>query len=1062
MEIPAPVVVVEAIRVPALSLGSMATQGLGEGEGAILTLALLLASMEILAPGEGAEVIRAVALSLASMGTRVPEAEGGAIPTPASSLANTATRALEDADVAARAPASLLASTVIRVREAEEGVILVLAWSLVSMEIQVPGAGAGVTPVLASLLASMGTLDLEGVGVAARALVSSPASMLVSTGIPVPEAEAGVTPALALLLASMETPVLVDAGAATLVRGLLMSTNNVQSQGGAVPFPGAEDSNPRGATSAFSVTPTARLSPANNNTPQSVTPQGSPRLGGSRVLATESRSSSPKALTNSSSKESKLTSSDKLSALPASPPTRHRAFRRSLDAPASSSLPAITNNELFKDASFTSLPANSTLPRQSSAEGGTPKQRISSESDRISLPTFHNVRQAFSRSGRASDPAGSPALHPNDLRSQKDLPSSRSASHSRSRAASPLRFLQNWAAGRRGFHTREEPFIPVDPFQAKFKFGIPDLCPSWCFFRDHPTDEEVGLDAEHRHFERLDYACEDTLPTCLPSRSSIEAAFRSASNFLTETLPRILYLYLLLRLPALYFSRVARIFRDAEVSKPDINRMCEGGLLGSGFVPHIDLAASGGVAADLGRRGVGDPPPSGALAAGVGYTAHISAAAAAVPVPLPYPEEWSPPLVSPALVRFKNSWEVFIDSLLREWKTLNLVSALLLSAIMTMFQVPDAAYDPITRTAALISMICALMSLTYGCIYIVRFGTMRSMYRASRWAEEARKTYTVIWWNAWILLAMPAVWLAWSLISFIVCILSFVWRTGSTLDPHERDPMTPRQILGPRIAITAILVLGLIYFALIINTLKSYGTQKRRGEVAASAASAAVAGERVEGDTNNSHTNFGERRGRERQRSQRRHRRQEGHHSNMMRERGGPDASPSGNVSPPARETRSPNVGSNVLGLGLIDVDEVKGGVDDDPVKEAIRLAQSISSKPLNLTEASSTLLPPKPLFRRLLRAHRVLPTEMRSLGDVYVKAEFRRHKEVTNPVHIMGFLSQWKVYLDQLPRGSDGRDFAGKKLDPTLVEKMSAEQLGQLYEFMHATKDVWKPASDA
>ncbi|KAF7433643.1 hypothetical protein PC9H_005604 [Pleurotus ostreatus] len=710
-----------------------------------------------------------------------------------------------------------------------------------------------------------------------------------------------------------------------------MSTNNDQVQGGMVPFPGAENHNPRGATSAFSVTPTARLSPA-NNTPQSVTPQGSPGAGGSRVLATESRSSSPKALTNSSSKESKLTSSDKLSALPASPPTRHRALRRSLDAPASTSLPAITNNELFKDASFTSLPANGTFPRQSSAEGGTPKQRISSESDRISLPTFHNVRQAFSRSGRASDPAGSPALHPNDLRSQKDLPSSRSASHSRSRAASPLRFLQNWAAGRRGFHIREEPFIPVDPFQAKFKFGIPDLCPSWCFFRDHPTDEEVGLDAEHRHFERLDYACEDTLPTCLPSRSSLEAAFRSASNFLTETLPRILYLYLLLRLPALYFSRVARIFRDAEVSKPDINRMCEGGLLGSGFVPHTDLAASGGAATELGRRGVGDPPASGALAAGVGYTAHISAAAAAVPVPLPYPEEWSTPLVSPALVRFKNSWEVFIDSLLREWKTLNLVSALLLSAIMTMFQVPDAAYDPITRTAALISMICALMSLTYGCIYIVRFGTMRSMYRASRWAEEARKTYTVIWWNAWILLAMPAVWLAWSLISFIVCILSFVWRTGSTLDPHERDPMTPRQILGPRIAITAILVLGLIYFVLIINTLKSYGTQKRRGEVAANAGATAT-GERVEGDANNSHNNFGERRGRERQRSHRRHRRQEGPH-NMMRERGGPDASPGGNMSPPsAREARGPNSGNNVLGLGLIDVDEVKG-VDDDPVKE--------------------------------------------------------------------------------------------------------------------------------
>lgn len=100
-----------------------------------------------------------------------------------------------------------------------------------------------------------------------------------------------------------------------------------------------------------------------------------------------------------------------------------------------------------------------------------------------------------------------------------------------------------------------------------------------------------------------------------------------------------------------------------------------------------------------------------------------------------------------------------------------------------MFQIPDAEGDPLTRTAALFSLVCALMSLSYGCIYIVRFGTMRSMYRASRWAEvtfhcdkfvyhylttaaflkEARKTNTVIWWNVWVLLAMPAIWIAWYL-----------------------------------------------------------------------------------------------------------------------------------------------------------------------------------------------------------------------------------------------------------------------------------------------------------
>ncbi|KII89676.1 hypothetical protein PLICRDRAFT_39813 [Plicaturopsis crispa FD-325 SS-3] len=122
------------------------------------------------------------------------------------------------------------------------------------------------------------------------------------------------------------------------------------------------------------------------------------------------------------------------------------------------------------------------------------------------------------------------------------------------------------------------------------------------------------------------------------------------------------------------------------------------------------------------------------------------------------------------------------------------------------------------------------------------------------------------------------------------------------------------------------------------------------------------------------------------------------------------------------------------------------------------RLAESVTTKPLNLREASATLLPPLPLYRSLLRAHRSLPREMRSLGDDYVKAEFRRHRTVNNPVHIIGFLSQWKVYLDELPRTPDATNFSGKKLDAQLFEKMSPEQLGQLYELMHATKEVWKP----
>ena len=56
-------------------------------------------------------------------------------------------------------------------------------------------------------------------------------------------------------------------------------------------------------------------------------------------------------------------------------------------------------------------------------------------------------------------------------------------------------------------------------------------------------------------------------------------------------------------------------------------------------------------------------------------------------------------------------------------------------AIVSMFQSQVMADDPVIRTSALLSLTSALMSLSYGCIYIIRFGTMRSMYKATRWAE---------------------------------------------------------------------------------------------------------------------------------------------------------------------------------------------------------------------------------------------------------------------------------------------------------------------------------------
>jgi hypothetical protein len=61
------------------------------------------------------------------------------------------------------------------------------------------------------------------------------------------------------------------------------------------------------------------------------------------------------------------------------------------------------------------------------------------------------------------------------------------------------------------------------------------------------------------------------------------------------------------------------------------------------------------------------------------------------------------------------------------------------------------------------------------------------------------------------------------MIWFVVSILSFVWRTGDATDPAQPPPISAKLALIPRIGITAVFAIGLVYFFLIIKTLHRYG-----------------------------------------------------------------------------------------------------------------------------------------------------------------------------------------------------------------------------------------------
>ncbi|KAJ3569453.1 hypothetical protein NP233_g5035 [Leucocoprinus birnbaumii] len=72
------------------------------------------------------------------------------------------------------------------------------------------------------------------------------------------------------------------------------------------------------------------------------------------------------------------------------------------------------------------------------------------------------------------------------------------------------------------------------------------------------------------------------------------------------------------------------------------------------------------------------------------------------------------PALHRAYKRHKGSWEVFIDSLLRDWKTFNIISGLLLSGVLTVLQLEGASSDPVTRYFAFWSLISALLRQLHG------------------------------------------------------------------------------------------------------------------------------------------------------------------------------------------------------------------------------------------------------------------------------------------------------------------------------------------------------------
>jgi len=126
-----------------------------------------------------------------------------------------------------------------------------------------------------------------------------------------------------------------------------------------------------------------------------------------------------------------------------------------------------------------------------------------------------------------------------------------------------------------------------------------------------------------------------------PSSEESKSGYSLVFEFIVKSIPREVYYYFLLRLPSLYLSRVGRIFEEADLSLPRLKEMALA-TTSRGKNAQFDI------------------------------------------------QVFESNNVPPEYERLKTTWEAFIDSVMREWKTFNIISALLLPCVLLLLTLLSA------------------------------------------------------------------------------------------------------------------------------------------------------------------------------------------------------------------------------------------------------------------------------------------------------------------------------------------------------------------------------------
>ncbi|KAJ7752587.1 hypothetical protein B0H16DRAFT_1545870 [Mycena metata] len=167
---------------------------------------------------------------------------------------------------------------------------------------------------------------------------------------------------------------------------------------------------------------------------------------------------------------------------------------------------------------------------------------------------------------------------------------------------------------------------------------------------------------------------------------------------------------------------------------------------------------------------------------------------------------------------FNEACKEFYMRCIDEWTMAGTSAAILFGVLYTTIQIPGVTFDPAMLTVVQLSTVCLFFGTIYTFILTMAFKRLAKTAKGVLWIREAKCAPRKVFWDAWIMLALPLAWISWGVFYFGIFIMTFLWRSGGATQESGLNNPKPAayESYVPRVATSFTFALGVVYLMLTV------------------------------------------------------------------------------------------------------------------------------------------------------------------------------------------------------------------------------------------------------